>query len=196
MMPVILREIVQHGHPRRRVHREDVAASPTVLRRTPLPLWPVVVDQRGLATLAEFHPPSTQIFPRKWRLPESRQRQQQQTNRAMHCVPFLHPLPPRGRRRLAHRALRPPPGTVVSKTTPPGIAAHSAPPDISARTPQKAPAPPPATRPDQSARCPGTSACCAPGMQLDAARRTAPPSSPVSWPHRPTDSACGTLRDP
>src|ERR1039457_2982444 len=43
----------------------------------------------------------------------------------MHGVPSLHPLPPRGRRRLAHEALRPPPGKAVSKTTPPGIAAHS-----------------------------------------------------------------------
>ena len=40
-----------------------------------LPLRPVVVDQRGLAPLAEFHPSSTQILPRKRRLPESRQRQ-------------------------------------------------------------------------------------------------------------------------
>src|ERR1035437_4755494 len=163
MMPVILREIVQHGHPLRRVHREDVAASPTVLRRTPLPLWPVVVDQRRLASLAEFHPPSAQIFPRECRLPENRQRQQQQTNRAMHCVPFLHPLPPRGRPRWARRGFRPPPPTAASENSPPGIAAHSAPPGISARTHQKAAATPPATRPDRSARCPGTSAWAPPG---------------------------------
>lgn len=52
--------LVHFSETQRRAHFPDnnLATSAPVFRRTLRPLWPVVVDQCGRASLAEFHPHS------------------------------------------------------------------------------------------------------------------------------------------